>query len=117
MCADGDAVQAAVVFCAHVVLALGNGTVNVVIFLHFHGENPHFYKNCSTGEREQFVRKVGDYTGEEEKVQSRWVVRIEPQATKKFFGAAVFQKCCRGVGEQPTFAKQIELHNETATKI
>ena len=26
---------------------------------------------------------------------------------KKFFGAAVFQKCCRGVGEQPTFAKQI----------
>ena len=23
----------------------------------------------------------------------------EPQATKKFFGAAVFQKCCRGVGE------------------
>ena len=31
----------------------------------------------------------------------------EPQAAKKFFGAAVFQKCCRGVGEQPTFAKQI----------
>lgn len=52
MCADGDDVQAAVVFCAHVVLALGNGTVNVVIFLHFHGENPHFYKDCSTGERE-----------------------------------------------------------------
>ena len=26
--------------------------------------------------------------------------------TEKFFGAAVFQKCCRGVGEQPTFAKQ-----------
>ena len=25
----------------------------------------------------------------------------------KFFGAAVFQKCWRGVGEQPTFAKQI----------
>ena len=24
-----------------------------------------------------------------------------------FFGAAIFQKCCRGVGEQPTFAKQI----------
>ena len=35
------------------------------------------------------------------------VVRYEPQATEKFFGAAVFQKCCRGVGEQPTFAKQI----------
>ena len=45
------------------------------------------------------------------------VVKFEPQATKKFFGAAVFQKCCRGVGEQPTFAKQIELQNETATKI
>jgi len=26
-------------------------------------------------------------------------VENEPQATKKFFGAAVFQKCCRGVGE------------------
>ena len=26
---------------------------------------------------------------------------------KKFFGAAVFQKCCRGVGEQPIFAEQI----------
>ena len=35
--------------------------------------------------------------------------RYEPQATKKFFGAAVFQKCCRGVGEQPTFAKQIQF--------
>ena len=33
--------------------------------------------------------------------------KFEPQATKKFFGAAVFQKCCRGVGEQPTFAEQI----------
>ena len=28
---------------------------------------------------------------------------------KKFFGAAVFQKCCRGVGEQPTFAEQIQF--------
>ncbi len=39
------------------------------------------------------------------------VERYEPQATEKFFGAAVFQKCCRGVGEQPTFAKQIEFCN------
>ena len=40
-----------------------------------------------------------------------------PQANKKFFGAAVFQKCCRGVGEQPTFAEQItELHNEIKQK-
>ena len=35
----------------------------------------------------------------------------EPQAAKKFFGAAVFQKCCRGVGEQPTFAEQITKPN------
>ena len=42
------------------------------------------------------------------------VAKHEPQTNKKFFGAAVFQKCCRGVGEQPTFAKQIkriELEN------
>ena len=32
----------------------------------------------------------------------------EPQVTKKFFGAAILQKCCRGVGEQPTFAEQIK---------
>jgi len=36
-----------------------------------------------------------------------FVSNYEPQANKKFFGAAVFQKCCRGVGEQPTFAEQI----------
>ena len=35
------------------------------------------------------------------------VAKFESQANKKFFGAAVFQKCCRGVGEQPTFAEQI----------
>ena len=35
---------------------------------------------------------------------------------QKFFGAAVFQKCCRGVGEQPTFAKQIELLSEIKQK-
>ena len=40
----------------------------------------------------------------------------EPQATEKFFGAAVFQKCCRGVGEQPTFAKQIKLHETSQQK-
>ena len=27
---------------------------------------------------------------------------------KKFFDPTIFQKCWRGVGEQPTFAKQIE---------
>ena len=35
------------------------------------------------------------------------VLNDEPQAKWKFFGAAVLQKCCRGVGEQPTFAEQI----------
>ena len=44
------------------------------------------------------------------------VVSNEPQANKKFFGAAVFQKCCRGVGEQPTFAKQIKLYHERKQK-
>ena len=32
----------------------------------------------------------------------------KPQANKKFFDPTIFQKCWRGVGEQPTFAKQIE---------
>ena len=33
----------------------------------------------------------------------------EPQATQKFFDPTIFQKCWRGVGEQPTFAKQIRF--------
>ena len=41
-----------------------------------------------------------------------FAVKREPQANKKFFGAAVFQKCCRGVGEQPTFAEQIRFCNK-----
>ena len=41
--------------------------------------------------------------------QNRITASNKPQANKKFFGAAVFQKCCRGVGEQPTFAKQIQF--------
>ena len=44
------------------------------------------------------------------------VAGYEPQAKEKFFGAAVFQKCCRGVGEQPTFAEQIKLHDEKKQK-
>ena len=44
------------------------------------------------------------------------VERYEPQAAEKFFGAAVLQKCCRGVGEQPTFAKQMKLYNEMKRK-
>ena len=55
--------------------------------------------------------------------RTQWVyLRImifndEPQVTKKFFNPTIFQKCCRGVGEQPTFAEQIRLVNKTATKI
>jgi len=46
------------------------------------------------------------------------VARNEPQANKKFFDPTIFQKCWRGVGEQPTFAEQItELHNGNKTKI
>ena len=32
-----------------------------------------------------------------------------PQAKQKFFDPTIFQKCWRGVGEQPTFAEQIKL--------
>ena len=46
----------------------------------------------------------------------RSVSNHKPQATKKFFGAAILQKCCRGVGEQPTFAKQMKLHNQMQQK-
>ncbi|MDD6946059.1 MAG: hypothetical protein SPI20_02275 [Ruminococcus callidus] len=41
----------------------------------------------------------------------------KPQATEKFFDPAIFQKCWRGVGEQPTFAEQMKPHNENQTKI
>ena len=44
------------------------------------------------------------------------VVSNEPQANKKFFAPAIFQKCWRGVGEQPTFAKQIKLHETSQQK-
>ena len=50
-------------------------------------------------------------------VEKSKAATYKPQADKKFFGAAVFQKCCRGVGEQPTFAEQItEPNNETKQK-
>ena len=43
--------------------------------------------------------------------------RTSRRRNKKFFDPTIFQKCCRGVGEQPTFAKQItELHNEIQQK-
>lgn len=42
MCADCNTVQTAIIFCTHIVLALGNGTTDVIIFLHFHDAFPHF---------------------------------------------------------------------------
>ena len=42
------------------------------------------------------------------KIRNQIGFKERAAGNKKFFGAAVFQKCCRGVGEQPTFAKQIE---------
>ena len=35
---------------------------------------------------------------------------------KKFFDPTIFQKCWRGVGEQPTFAKQMKLHSKLQQK-
>ena len=35
---------------------------------------------------------------------------------KKFFDPTIFQKCWRGVGEQPTFAEQIKLYHERKQK-
>ena len=45
------------------------------------------------------------------------VSNYEPQANKKFFDPAIFQKCWRGVGEQPTFAEQIKLHKKSQQKL
>ena len=39
-----------------------------------------------------------------------------PQAKQKFFDPPIFQKCWRGVGEQPTFAEQIKLHDKLQQK-
>ena len=36
---------------------------------------------------------------------------------KKFFDPTIFQKCWRGVGEQPTFAEQIKLHKKSQQKL
>ena len=47
----------------------------------------------------------------------RSVSNHKPQANKKFFDPTIFQKCWRGVGEQPTFAKQVKPHKESTTKI
>ena len=57
-------------------------------------------------------RKVaGKHRKESFSVKLEVVARYEPQANKKFFDPAIFQKCWRGVGEQPTFAEQIGFCN------
>ena len=45
-----------------------------------------------------------------------WLQNASLRQNKKFFDPAIFQKCWRGVGEQPTFAEQIKLHNEMKQK-
>jgi len=48
--------------------------------------------------------------------ERRFSVEQVRSTNKKFFDAAVFQKCCRGVGEQPTFAEQMKLHKNLQVK-
>ena len=45
-----------------------------------------------------------------------WLRHTSRRQNKKFFDPTIFQKCWRGVGEQPTFAEQIKLHNEMKQK-
>ena len=52
-----------------------------------------------------FMGGVFCVKGEQERIAIG--CKIRAAGKQKFFGAAVFQKCCRGVGEQPTFAEQI----------
>ena len=48
-----------------------------------------------------------------EKSQNSFCIGYKNRAAgnEKFFDPAIFQKCWRGVGEQPTFAKQIRFCN------
>ena len=47
----------------------------------------------------------------------RFIIASNIAENKKFFDPAIFQKCWRDVGEQPTFAEQMKPHNENQTKI
>ncbi len=38
-----------------------------------------------------------------------WLQESSRRRNEKFFDSTIFQKCWRGVGEQPTFAKQIRF--------
>mgnify|MGYP004552606229 CR=1 FL=1 len=70
-----------------------------------------------TRNAEERRKAAGKHRKESFSVKLEVVARYEPQANKKFFDPTIFQKCWRGVGEQPTFAKQItKLHNEMQQK-
>ena len=56
-----------------------------------------------------FMGEVFCVKGEQERIAIG--CKIRAAGKQKFFGAAVFQKCCRGVGEQPTFTEQIRFCN------
>jgi len=45
-----------------------------------------------------------------------WLQKSSRRQNKKFFDPTIFQKCWRGVGEQPTFAKQMKLYRNLQVK-
>ena len=45
-----------------------------------------------------------------------WLQEPSRRQNKKFFDPTIFQKCWRGVGEQPTFAKQMKLYRNLQVK-
>ena len=93
--------------------------------------DPAIFQKCwrGVGEQPTFAEQIrlANKTQQKSKRESQRIAiafsiemnvpNYEPQATKKFFDPTIFQKCWRGVGEQPTFAKQIRPVNETTTKI
>ncbi|MEE1536833.1 MAG: hypothetical protein UGF38_05830 [Ruminococcus sp.] len=48
---------------------------------------------------------------------AKWLKKTSRRQNKKFFDPTIFQKCWRGVGEQPTFAEQIKLHKTSQQKL
>ena len=56
---------------------------------------------------QQFFKNAAEVWASSPRLRSKLVFSHEPQAAEKFFDPAIFQKCWRGVGEQPTFAKQV----------
>ena len=67
------------------------------------------FKQRNSGEQHTGRQRSDSAEPDSGDLSQRSIFSHKPQATEKFFGAAIFQKCCRGVGEQPTFAKQIQF--------